>query len=95
MYMEQTNGAYSLQNVNSTGGQPIQFYVKNEDGSEVDGTTIEAVLGTAKARLEELNGKFPCRENSLAITKIQEAIMWLEERTRERKERGVEGQHVA
>lgn len=93
--MESSNGVYLLPNIDSVGGINIQFYVKNEDGSEINGTTIEAVLGVAKARIEELNAKFPCRENSLAITKIQEAIMWLDERTRDRKERGVEGQHVA
>lgn len=58
-----------------------------------NGTTNEAVLAVVIHRLKFLNGKFPCRENALAITKLEEAKMWLEERTRNRVARGVEGQH--
>jgi hypothetical protein len=35
--------------------------------------------------------KVPCRENAIAITKLQEALMWLEERKKDRVKRGVEG----
>jgi hypothetical protein len=35
--------------------------------------------------------KFRCRENSLAITKLEEALMWLEKRTADREARKVEG----
>ncbi len=31
------------------------------------------------------------RETSIAITKIEEAVLWLDKRTADRKERGVEG----
>jgi hypothetical protein len=41
--------------------------------------------------LEGLNEKYPCRENAVAITKLDEALLWLEKRTRVRIERGVEG----
>ena len=37
--------------------------------------------------------KFPCRENAISITKLEEAIMWQEKRTSERIKRGVEGKH--
>jgi hypothetical protein len=40
-----------------------------------------------------LQAKFPCRENALAITKLDEALLWLEKRTRDRVARGVEGKH--
>lgn len=53
------------------------------------------MLRVSIARLTDLNSRFACRENSIAITKMQEALMWLNERTRERKERGVEGKHIA
>lgn len=53
-----------------------------------NGTTNEAVLAVVIHRLKFLNGKFPCRENALAITKLEEAKMWLDERTRNRVERG-------
>lgn len=36
-------------------------------------------------------GDFKCRENSIAITKLEEAMMWLNKRTADRKARGVEG----
>ena len=35
--------------------------------------------------------KFRCRENAVAITKLEEALMWLRKRTQDREERGVEG----
>lgn len=61
----------------------------------VNGITNEALLAVLIHRMNHLNGKFPCRQNSLAITKLEEAAMWLENRTKEREARGVEGQHVA
>lgn len=49
----------------------------------VNGTTIENVLEALKHRLECFQkGSFRCRTNAKAITKIEEAIMWLEERTK-------------
>ncbi len=60
-----------------------------------NGLTNELLLAVLVHRIKFLNGKFPCRENSLAITKLEEAKMWLEERTRNRIERGVEGKHEA
>lgn len=60
-----------------------------------DGTTNEEVLAVLIDRLQFLNGKFPCRENSIALTKLDEALLWLNKRTADRKARGVEGQHKA
>ena len=40
-------------------------------------------------------GPFACRENSLALTKIEDAIRWLNHRTAERQARGVEGTSTA
>lgn len=58
----------------------------------VNGTSIENVLELLKIRLEGFQkGPFRCRTNAVAITKIEEAIMWLEERTKQRVEQGVEG----
>jgi len=75
--------------------QEICFYEMNEDGTTENGTTLENVLSLLIERTKQLNEKFPCRENSIAITKMQEAKMWFDERTRERVERGVEGRHEA
>jgi hypothetical protein len=56
-----------------------------------DGTTNEEVLKVLIDRLQSLNAKLPNRQTSIAVTKCQEALMWLENRTAERKARGVEG----
>lgn len=75
--------------------QEISFYEMNEDGSHENGTTLEEILRVSVERLQFLNGKFPCRENSIAITKMQEALMWLNARTADRLARGVESKHEA
>jgi len=87
---------YKLQPFIPTGAlQEVSFYEKLEDGSEENGTTIEEMLAVSISRLQDLNSRFGCRENSVAITKMQEALMWLEERTKDRIKRGVEGKHEA
>lgn len=63
---------------------------------EPNGAFVEGVILAAIGRLQFYQGgcgtsKFACRENVLALTKLQEALFWLEERTRSREERGVEG----
>lgn len=60
-----------------------------------NGAFVEGIVLAAIGRLQFYQtgngGKFACRENAIAITKLEEALMWLEERTREREERRVEG----
>ena len=75
--------------------QKIIFYKLNEDGTFENGTTLEEMLRVTIERLKDLNERFSCRENSLAITKCQEALFWLNERTRDRIKRNVEGTHKA
>lgn len=59
-----------------------------------NGAFVEDVLWAALQRLEFFNeGKFRCRENSLAITKIEEALFILKDRQLSRSDRGVEGKH--
>lgn len=61
----------------------------------VNGCQVDTVIAAAKTILEGLNTKYPCRENSSAITKLDEALMWLEKRTKDRETRGVEGLNKA
>lgn len=75
--------------------QIVTFYKLNEDGTNENGTTLEEMLRVSIERLTDLNSKFPCRQNSIAITKMQEALMWLNDRTADRQKRGVEGKHLA
>ena len=69
--------------------------IKFQDGvipeNGVNGVQVDDVLGVALLRLMQLNNIKPCRENSIAITKIEEAMMWLAQRTKNRELRGVEG----
>ena len=78
-------------------GYPVE--IKWQDGVVpevgVNGAQIEDVIDAVLDRLRELNAAFPCRENSITITKLEEAGMWQRERTRNRVDRGVEGQHLA
>jgi hypothetical protein len=59
-----------------------------------DGTTNEEVLRVMIDRMQSLQAKFPCRENAIVITKLEESLMWLEKRTADRKARGVEGKQI-
>lgn len=61
----------------------------------VNGVTHEALLAILVDRLRSFQaGPFACRENALALTKLEEAQMWLLQRTRARMARGVEGTHA-
>lgn len=71
----------------------FQLGAVNEVG--VNGTQIEDVIDVLVARLQGFQaGDFACRENALAITKLQEALHWLRHRTQQRVEQGVEGESL-
>lgn len=70
----------------------------NADGTpklkEPNGAFVEDVLWAALQRLEFFNeSKYRDRANSLAITKIEEALQALKNRQLERSYRNVEGKH--
>ena len=61
---------------------------------EPTGAFVETVIAAALQRLEYYQtSKFNCRENALAITKLEEALHWLNSRTSRREKQGVEGTH--
>lgn len=70
---------------------------RGADRMEPNGAFVETVIAIAADRIRFFNeasgGKFACRENSLAITKLEEALHWLDHRTKAREQRGVEGTH--
>jgi hypothetical protein len=60
----------------------------------VNGISNESLLAIAEDRLLGFqSGEFACRENAVALTKLQECMMWLSKRTNDRLKRGVEGTH--
>lgn len=67
---------------------------RGEDRKEPNGAFVETVIAAAKQRIEYYQQtQFSCRENALAITKLEEALHWLDHRTRRREYQGVEGTH--
>ena len=75
----------------------ISFRIQNGPIKEVgkNGCQVEDVIAVAKHIIEKLNANFPCRENSMIITKLDEAIMWSKKRTDDREARNVEGKSEA
>ncbi|KKM66391.1 hypothetical protein LCGC14_1481650 [marine sediment metagenome] len=68
---------------------------RGDNRKEPNGAFVETVIAMAKQRIEYYqDGKFACRENALAITKLDEALHWLQHRTADRETRGVEGTHT-
>lgn len=60
--------------------------------SGVNGISNEALLAIVEDRLNGFQaGDYACRENAIALTHLQTAMMWLQKRTRDRMSRGVEG----
>ncbi len=92
---------YTLDSFEGTNQQIIQFIQKEPDQKDStqlctihDGTTNEEVLEMLIDRMKYLQDKFPCRENAIVITKLEESLMWLNKRTSERVKRNVEGKHI-
>lgn len=82
------NFIYVRHDVNS-----LSFTLQNGPIKEVgkNGCQVEDIIAVSKHILFELNQKFPCRENAMALTKLDECLFWMRERTRNRIERNVEG----
>lgn len=65
-----------------------------ESRKEPNGAFVETVVAAAIQRLQYYQGtKFACRENAIALTHLETALLWLQKRTQEREARGVEGTH--
>lgn len=66
------------------------------DMDKHNGAFVEGIIQAAIDRLTFFqDSKFACRENALAITKLDEAMHWLAHRTANRTLRQVEGTHSA
>jgi hypothetical protein len=84
-YMDR-NGNRRFQGISFQNGPMLEF--------GVNGITQEALLAIVIDRLRGFqSGPFSCRENAIALTKCEEALMWLQKRTMDRVRRGVEGRN--
>lgn len=60
----------------------------------INGVTNEDLIAIVICRLEHFNqSEFRCIENTMAIAKLEEALLRLRKRTLDRELRGVEGTH--
>ena len=75
----------------------VKFTIQSDPIGEVgiNGVLALAMHEYTKCLFQSLNDAFPCRENALTITKIEEAIHWQEARTKDRLRRAVEGSNKA
>ena len=66
---------------------PIEEHVAN-------GVPDEDLIKICIHRLQSFQaGDFKCRENAIALTRLEDALHWLDHRTRDRQKRGVEGKY--
>lgn len=63
------------------------------EGGDLNRCQWSDLVSTGLEMLKYLNNKFPCRENALTITKLEEALMWNDARTKNRLSRNVEGKN--
>lgn len=101
--------AIDFENKKDSEGNPAGGYVKaigleinwqngplgrGADRQEPNGAFVETVILSAIKRIEFYQqGQFKCRENACAITKLEEALHWLQSRTARRELEGSEGTH--
>lgn len=64
------------------------------EGGDLNRCQWSDLVTVGLEQLKYLNNKFPCRENALTITKLEEALMWNEARTKDRQSRGIEGKDI-
>ena len=89
-----SGGASHHYTISIPGDQLRELHFQNGAVGEqgVNGITQETLIAIAIDRLRSFQaGPYPCRENAIALTHLQDAMHWLHHRTRERIARGVEG----
>ena len=99
-YIGPGNAHHHYDIVHKEEGKPDSFLatIRFQDGpikeAGINGVMDENLIAIVIDRLRGFqSGKFSTRENAIALTKLEEALMWLKERTRGRESRGVEGTH--
>lgn len=76
-------------------GAGIKFCKGNKEDDTIfrqEGLFVETLLEVCRTNIAALNvGDLATRESSEAVTKIDEALMWLQKRSDDRKRRGMQG----
>lgn len=90
-----SGGAHRLYVISSVNGGADTGLVFQEGAIPsvgINGITNEVLLAVVIDRLRDFQaGEFSCRENALALTNLEQSMMWLHKRTYDRISRGVEG----
>lgn len=96
-FLRLNNEPVSLDNVtefvNNVNLSRIEIQLQSAPVSEVgiDGLQIDDVIEVIKNIIQSFNATFPCKENAMVITKLDEAQSWLHKRKLDREKRNVEG----
>lgn len=91
------NHLYTIEPATMISAYPATCNIQFQNGSRKDENSIHGVLDTdlleiVRDRLKGFqSGEFACRENAIALTKIEEALLWLNKRIEDRIERNVLG----
>lgn len=98
------NHAYTIDHPSRSSATPAgpldtitaRCYIDFQNGPILEtgfnGISNEALLAVVIDRMRGFqSGPFAGRENALALTNLEQAMMWLQKRTRDRIARGVEG----
>ena len=100
-----TSSQFSDDNGNPAGGQTYGagFCIAWQNGPlgrgaeriEPNGAFVETIIAAAKDRLEFYQrSRFKCQANATAIEYLEKALIELNNRTKERESRNVEGTHA-
>lgn len=64
------------------------------EGGDLNKCQWSDLVTVGLEQLKHLNNKFPCKENAIAITHIETALLWNDKRTSDRIKRNVEGKNL-
>lgn len=90
------NHEYRVDLLHQDGGVARDWLISFQNGPILEagynGLSNEVLLAIVIDRMRGFqSGQFASRDNAVALTKLDETLMWLQKRTRDRIARGVEG----
>lgn len=74
-------------------GNKVEFTLQDGPIKEngVNGCQVDDALKFFRDQIQSFQNAVPCRENEQALLRLDETLMWLDKRKRDRETRGVEG----